>query len=38
VYTLLSQVARGRAVVIGDGRNRKSMAYVENVAEVLVHA
>jgi GlcNAc-P-P-Und epimerase len=38
VYTLLSQVARGRAVVIGDGRNVKSMAYVENVAEVLVHA
>ena len=38
VYTLLSQVARGRAIVIGDGRNRKSMAYVENVAHVLVHA
>ena len=38
VHTLLSQVARGRAVVIGDGRNCKSMAYVENVAQVLVHA
>jgi GlcNAc-P-P-Und epimerase len=38
VYTLLSQIARGRAIVIGDGRNRKSMAYVENVADVLVYA
>jgi nucleoside-diphosphate-sugar epimerase len=38
VYTLLEQIARGRAVVIGDGHNRKSMAYVENVADVLVHA
>jgi NAD dependent epimerase/dehydratase family len=38
VYTLLAQIARGRSVVIGDGRNRKSMAYVENVAELLVHA
>ena len=37
VYTLLEQIARGRAVVVGDGRNRKSMAYVENVAGVLVH-
>jgi nucleoside-diphosphate-sugar epimerase len=38
VYTLLEQIARGRAVVVGDGRNRKSMAYVGNVAGVLVHA
>jgi GlcNAc-P-P-Und epimerase len=38
VYTLLEQIARGRAAVIGDGRNRKSIAYVENVAGVLVHA
>ena len=38
VYTLLEQIARGRAVVVGDGRNRKSMAYVENVAGALVHA
>jgi GlcNAc-P-P-Und epimerase len=38
VYTLLAQIARGRPVVVGDGRNRKSMAYVENVAELLVHA
>jgi GlcNAc-P-P-Und epimerase len=38
VYTLLEQIARGRAVVVGDGRNRKSLAYVENVAAALVHA
>ena len=38
VYTLLSQIARGRAIVIGDGRNRKSMAYVGNVADLLVYA
>lgn len=38
VYTLLAQIARGRAIVIGDGRNRKSIACVENVADFLVHA
>lgn len=38
VYTLFEQIARGRAVVVGDGRNRKSMAYVGNVAELLIHA
>lgn len=38
VYALLTQIARGRAIVIGDGRNRKSLAYVENVADFLVHA
>ena len=38
VYTLLEQIARGRSVVVGDGRNRKSMAYVENVVGFLVHA
>lgn len=38
VYTLLEQIARGRNIVIGDGRNRKSMAYVENLADFLVYA
>lgn len=38
VYMLLAQIARGRAIVLGDGRNRKSLAYVENVAAFLVHA
>ena len=38
VYLLLEQLAGGRSIVIGDGRNRKSMAYVGNLAEFLVHA
>jgi GlcNAc-P-P-Und epimerase len=38
VYLLLRQIASGRSIVIGDGRNRKSMAYVGNLAEFLVHA
>lgn len=38
VYTLLEQVARRRAFVVGNGHNRKSMACVENVVGVLVHA
>lgn len=35
VYNLLNQIARGRFVMIGSGRNRKSMAYVENVVAFL---
>ena len=31
VYNLLNQIASGKFVMIGDGLNRKSMAYVENV-------
>jgi nucleoside-diphosphate-sugar epimerase len=38
VFELLAQVARGRAIVIGDGRNRKSLAYVANLADFLVYA
>jgi nucleoside-diphosphate-sugar epimerase len=38
VHLLLQQIASGRSIVIGDGRNRKSMAYVGNLAEFLVHA
>ncbi len=38
VYLLLEQITRGRPIVIGDGRNRKSMAYVGNLVEFLVHA
>ena len=30
-------MVRGRAGVIGDGRNRKSIAYVENLADFLLH-
>ena len=32
VYNLLKQIASGRFIMIGDGENKKSMAYVENVA------
>lgn len=35
VYNLLRQIASGRFVMIGHGRNRKSLAYVENVAAFL---
>ncbi|WP_435219115.1 NAD-dependent epimerase/dehydratase family protein [Luminiphilus sp. nBUS_07] len=35
VYNLLRQIARGRFVMFGSGTNRKSMAYVQNVAEFL---
>jgi GlcNAc-P-P-Und epimerase len=37
VYVLLEQIANGRSIVIGDGRNKKSMAYVANVADFLAH-
>lgn len=35
VYNLLKQIASRRFVMFGDGRNIKSMAYVENVAAYL---
>lgn len=35
VYNLLRAVAGGRFVMVGEGRNVKSMAYVENVAAFL---
>lgn len=38
IYLLLAQITRGRSMVIGDGSNRKSMAYVDNVAGFLAHA
>lgn len=38
VYNLLRQVASGRFMMVGDGTNRKSMAYVENVAAFIRHA
>ena len=37
VYTLLRQIMSHRFVMIGNGRNRKSMAYVENVVAALVY-
>jgi nucleoside-diphosphate-sugar epimerase len=38
VYNLLRQIASGLFVMIGPGDNRKSMAYVENVAAFLEHS
>lgn len=38
VYNLLNQIASGRFLMIGNGRNRKSMAYVENVAAFILAA
>ncbi|GAB5447984.1 NAD-dependent epimerase/dehydratase family protein [Gymnodinialimonas sp.] len=37
VYGLLRQIASGRFVMIGAGKNRKSMAYVENVADFFLY-
>jgi len=38
VYNLLKQIASQRFVMIGNGKNRKSMAYVENVVAFLDHS
>jgi nucleoside-diphosphate-sugar epimerase len=38
VYNLLRQIASGKFVMVGHGENRKSMAYVENVAAFLEYA
>ncbi len=38
VYNLLSQIASGKFVMIGNGINRKSMAYVENVAAFIEYS
>ena len=35
VYNLLHQIASGRFIMFGSGTNRKSMAYIQNVAEFL---
>ncbi len=32
VYNLLRQIASGKFVMVGDGENRKSLAYVKNIA------
>jgi nucleoside-diphosphate-sugar epimerase len=37
VYNLLHQVASGRFLMVGPGKNIKSMAYVENIAAFLIH-
>lgn len=37
VYNLLRQIATGKFVMVGKGNNKKSMAYVENVASFISH-
>jgi nucleoside-diphosphate-sugar epimerase len=38
VYNLIKQIVSHSFVMVGNGKNKKSMAYVENVALFLVHA
>jgi len=38
VFNLLRQIKSGRFVMVGDGTNVKSMAYVDNVAAFFRHA
>jgi nucleoside-diphosphate-sugar epimerase len=38
VYNLLRQIASGRFIMVGSGENRKSMAYVENVAAFIEYS
>lgn len=37
IHVFIKQIAAGRFIKIGSGRNKKSMAYVENVAGFLKH-
>lgn len=37
VYNLFKQINSGRFAMIGNGKNRKSIAYVENLAEFLIN-
>lgn len=38
VYNLLSMISSGKFVMVGDGNNTKSMAYVENVAAFIEYS
>jgi GlcNAc-P-P-Und epimerase len=38
VYNLMHQIAAGRFLMVGPGKNVKSMAYVGNIASFLAHA
>jgi nucleoside-diphosphate-sugar epimerase len=37
VFNLFKQIASGKFLMVGNGENKKSMAYVENVAAFLSH-
>lgn len=36
VYNLIRQISSGRFLMVGDGKNQKSMAYVQNIAAFLL--
>lgn len=38
VFNLLRQIASGKFIMVGKGENRKSLAYVENVAAFIEHS
>lgn len=38
VYNLLNQIASGKFLMVGNGKNKKSMAYIENIAAFLEHS
>jgi nucleoside-diphosphate-sugar epimerase len=38
VYNLLRQIASGKFVMVGHGENRKSMAYVDNIAAFIEYS
>lgn len=38
VYNLLRQIASGRFLMVGTGENRKSLAYVENIAAFIEYS
>lgn len=38
VYNLLRQIASGKFLMVGNGENRKSLAYVENVAAFIEYS
>jgi nucleoside-diphosphate-sugar epimerase len=38
VYNLLRQIASGKFIMVGSGENRKSMAYVENIAAFIEYS
>lgn len=35
VYTLLNQIASGSFIMVGNGKNRKSLGYVQNISKFL---
>jgi len=37
IHTLMNQVARKKFIMIGNGQNKKSIAYVENTAAFMAH-